>query len=416
LKNNRNLWIGISALALLILFWALSGEEEISRDITTKSFKADFEDVVVSSGELMAKNSEDISGPQNVRTYGLFNIKISDLVAEGTYVETGDFVAQLDKTELSGKLNDLYNELEKSRSQYTQIQLDTTLELRLARSALQSLEFDIKQKKIEIEQSAFEPPATIQRLNLDLEKLDRNMEQDKENYKIKGRQSEAKMVEAGANLAQTQNQYEKLQDLEKEFRILAPKPGMVTYKREWGGRKRKAGSTISPWDPGVATLPDLSVMESKTYINEVDIRKVQNGQTVQIGLDAFPEAKLTGVVTEVANVGEDRENSTSKVFEIMIQVSQSDSTYRPGMTTSNTIITATIPDVIQVPLEAIFNAEEVTYVFLKNGVSIIKQEVKIGASNDEYAVIEAGLAEDQEVYLTEPASATDSEIEMINAS
>jgi len=413
LKKNRNLWIGAGVLALILLFWAFSGEEEISRDITTKSFVADFQDAVTSSGELLAKNSEDISGPQNVRRYGLYNIKISDIVPEGTYVEKGDYVAQLDKTELSGKLNELFNELEKARSQYTQTQLDTSLELRQQRSTIESLEFDIRQKKVEIDQSAFEPPATVQRLKLDLEKLNQNLEQNKENYKIKKMQSEAKMVEAGANLAQTQNQYDKLQDLEQEFRIIAPKPGMVTYIREWGGQKRKTGSSISPWDPGVATLPDLSEMESKTYINEVDIRKVKAGQKVNIGLDAFPDVKLSGTVSQVANVGEDRENSESKVFEIVITVNESDSTYRPGMTTSNEIVTSTLDSVVQIPLEAIFSEDEVTFVYVK-GVSIEKREVSIGARNDEFAVIDRGLKADVEVFLTEPASAVDQEIQRLN--
>jgi len=413
LKKNSLLWIAAGLLASLLAWWAFSGEEEINRDITVSSFRANFEDVVSSSGELMAKNSEDIMGPSNMRRYGLYNIKISDLVAEGTYVQKGDFVAELDKTELSGKINELLNELDKAKSQYTQTQLDTTLELRQQRSEIEALAFDIRQKKVEIEQSIYEPPATIQRLKLDLEKLEQSLDQKRSNYIIKQKQSAAKMVEASANLAQTQNKFDALQELEKEFRISAPKQGMVIYKREWGGRKRKTGSTISPWDPGVATLPDLSEMESRTYINEVDIRKVEVGQLVEIGLDAFPEAKLSGIVTEVANMGEDRENSDSKVFEVVIAVNESDSTYRPGMTTSNRIITATLESVVQVPLEAIFSEEGRTFVYKNSGVSIIKQEVMISTSNDEFAVIEAGLAEKEEVYLTEPASAQDAEIQAI---
>lgn len=413
MKKNSLLWIAAGLLASLLAWWAFSGEEEINRDITVSSFRANFEDVVSSSGELMAKNSEDIMGPSNMRRYGLYNIKISDLVAEGTYVQKGDFVAELDKTELSGKINELLNELDKAKSQYTQTQLDTTLELRQQRSEIEALAFDIRQKKVEIEQSIYEPPATIQRLKLDLEKLEQSLDQKRSNYIIKQKQSAAKMVEASANLAQTQNKFDALQELEKEFRISAPKQGMVIYKREWGGRKRKTGSTISPWDPGVATLPDLSEMESRTYINEVDIRKVEVGQLVEIGLDAFPEAKLSGIVTEVANMGEDRENSDSKVFEVVIAVNESDSTYRPGMTTSNRIITATLESVVQVPLEAIFSEEGRTFVYKNSGVSIIKQEVMISTSNDEFAVIEAGLAEEEEVYLTEPASAQDAEIQAI---
>lgn len=411
MKKNSLLWTVAAILALLLGWWAFSDEEEINRDITVSAFKGNFEDAVNSSGEMMAKNSEDIMGPSNMRRYGLYNIKISDLVAEGTYVQKGQFVAELDKTELSSKINELLNELDKAKSQYTQTQLDTTLELRQQRSEIEALAFDIRQKKVEIEQSIYEPPATIQRLKLDLEKLEQSLNQKRSNYVIKRKQSAAKMVEASANLAQTQNKFDALQELEKEFRITAPKQGMVIYKREWGGRKRKTGSTISPWDPGVATLPDLSEMESRTYINEVDIRKVEVGQKVEIGLDAFPEAKLNGIVKEVANMGEDRENSDSKVFEVIIAVSESDSTYRPGMTTSNRIITATLDSVIQVPLEAIFSEEGQTFVYKNSGVSIIKQEVKITTSNDEFAVIEAGILENEEVYLTEPASAKDAEIQ-----
>ncbi len=416
MKRNQSIALVATILIILAAWFGLQGDDNQERDITTTAFVADFKDLVTSSGELMAENSEDINGPSNSRQYGLYNIKISDLVAEGTYVEKGDFVAQLDKTELSSKLNDLLTEFDKAQSIYTQTQLDTTLEMREKRSELESLVFDIKQKKIEIEQSIYEPPATIQRLKLDLEKLEQSLDQSKDNYIIKQKQSRAKMVEAGATLAQTRSKLSNLQELEKEFRIIAPKKGMVIYKREWGGRKRKTGSTISPWDPGVATLPDLSEMQSKTYINEVDIRKVKQGQKVILGLDAFPDASLTGEVIDVANVGEDREDSDSKVFEIIIGVNESDSTYRPGMTTSNEIITKTLEQVLQVPLEAIFNQEGITFVYRKDGVGISKQEVKIGASNDEFAVIEEGLKEADEVFLTEPSSALETEITLLSAS
>ena len=70
------------------------------------------------------------------------------------------------------------------------------------------------------------------------------------------------------------------------------------------GAKRKVGSSISPWDNVVATLPDMSSMISKTYVNEIDVSKVKTGQKVDIMVDAFPEKTYTGTVTSVANIGE----------------------------------------------------------------------------------------------------------------
>jgi multidrug efflux pump subunit AcrA (membrane-fusion protein) len=410
LKKNQII-IGLSILtALALAWWFLGGEDEQERDITASAFIGPFKDVVVSTGELMAKNSQDIKGPDNMRRYGLYNVKISELIPEGSYVEEGDFVAALDKSELSSKMQDAYTQLEKARSQYTQTKLDTSLTLREKRSELENLAFDLKQKKLELKQSKYEPPATIQRIELDIEKQEQKLGQTKENYQIIKQQSDAKMIEAGANLAQERKRYDALVDLEKEFRITAPKRGMVIYKRSWNGRKRQTGSTISPWDPGVAQLPDLSQMESRTYINEVDIRKIKVGQKVALGLDAFPEANLNGVITSVANVGEEREDSDSKVFEVLIDVNQNDSTYRPGMTTSNEIIISTINDVLQIPLEGVFTQNDTTFVYTTSGVSTIKKQVALGQANDEFVIVKQGLEENDDVLLNEPLKSRESEM------
>lgn len=413
MKKYRLPIIAVSALVIVALVWSFSGDNDQEKDITFKAFKADFEDLVVSSGELIAKNSEDITGPSGLQRYGLYNVKISEIIPEGSYVNQGDFVCSLDQTDISTKINDLLVDMDKAQSQYTQTRLDTALTLREKRDGLENLSFQISQKEIELEQSAYEPPATIQKIKLDLDKLKQDLARAKENYKIIIRQSTAKMVEAGAELQQKKNRLEKLRTLQSSFTIVAPKNGMVIYKREWDGEKRKTGSTISPWDPAVATLPDLSLMLSKTYINEVDIRKVKVGQTVSLGLDAFPDATLTGKVTQVANVGETRKGTDSKVFEVEIAVSESDSTYRPGMTTSNNILVDRIEEVLQIPLEAIYTSGDTSFVYLKRGMGIIKKQIGLGAANDEYVIVETGLDENDEVYLTEPTSARNAEIKVL---
>ena len=48
------------------------------------------------------------------------------------------------------------------------------------------------------------------------------------------------------------------------------------------GRKRTTGSQVSQWDNVVATLPDLTQMESIAYANEIDVRRVAVGQSVEI--------------------------------------------------------------------------------------------------------------------------------------
>ena len=413
--KNKLLLFGIPIVIIIIVLISLNGNSEEDVFITAIAKKSMFNDAVVTTGELMAKNSVNINAPSELRRYRIYNVKIMDLVPEGTVVDSNQYVGALDKTALNQKIDDIDLEIEKYESQYTQQKLDTALSLRASREAIKNLEFNQEQKELQLKQSKFEPPATIRQIELELEKSKRDLVQKKENYQIEKRQAQAKMIEVYANLKKQNKYKEGLVDIMGRFKIMAPKPGMIVYYKEWGGNKRKVGSTIDPWNSTVATLPDLSVMLSKTYINEVDIRKVKKDQIVQISLDAFPKAKLLGKVTEVANVGEKRANSDSKVFEVIVEVTESDSTYRPGMTTSNSIITFEQEDAIIIPLECIFSNGKQKYVYVKSGGSAVKQEVILGHENSEEVIVKKGIEEDQTLFLVEPEYGAELELKTIEA-
>jgi hypothetical protein len=188
---------------------------------------------------------------------------------------------------------------------------------------------------------------------------------------------------------------------------------MVIYVREWNGKKKGVGSQWNTWDPTVATLPDLSQMESQTYVNEVDVRKLTVGQPVSISLDADPTKKLTGKVTSIANVGEQRPNQDSKVFEVKIEVAKADTTLRPGMTTANAIEVASIPKVLSIPLEALTSEGGYSYAFKKSGRGVVKQMIETGATNDNEIVVKKGLTEEDRVFLSPPADKATVKTEII---
>ncbi len=403
-----------SGLLILVIIFSLTSSDEDLNELTSYSRKDTFSDDVVTTGELMAKNSVNINAPSDLRRYRIYNVKIVDLVPEGTEVDSNEYIGSLEKSAVNQKIDDVDLEIEKFQSQYTQQKLDTALNLRASREAIRNLEYNLEQKKLQLEQSEYEPPATIRQIKLELKKAERELEQKKENYIIEKHQAEAKMIEVGTNLKKQMKYKEGLVNLQNQFIIMAPKSGMIVYHKEWGGSKRKVGSTIDPWNNVVATLPDLSVMLSKTYINEVDIRKVKVDQIVNISLDAFPKAKLEGKVTEVANVGEKRANSESKVFEVIVEVTKSDSIYRPGMTTSNSIVTFTQEESVIAPLECVFSDGVSKYVFVKDRSSITKQEVELGRENSEEVIIKAGIVEDVELLMVEPENSAELDLQTIS--
>jgi len=403
-KQNKRLLVIISCIVLAGIgtFWAWGGDKA-EKNIYAEVKHGDFEISVFTTGELEAKNSTQINGPEGLRSVNIFQIKITDIIPEGTVVKKGDYIASLDKAELGNKLKDASNDMQKFQSQYTQTQLDTALQLRQARDEMVNQEFTLKEKQIALEQSIYEPPATIRQIQLDFDRTSRALEQARKNYELKRNQLVAKMEEAGASLSQAQNSYDRLTALLQQFTITAPEGGMLIYQREWNGKKRGVGSTIGVWDPTVATLPDLSVMSSKTYVNEVDIRKIKVAQQVVVTLDAYPEKKLTGVVSSVANVGEQSPKNDSKVFEVVVRINEKDTTLRPAMTTGNRILVDRLHNVLSIPLEGIHNlGDSLSYVFIHQGISLIRKEIITGQTNENFAVIKEGLTGTEQIYLSMP--------------
>ncbi len=361
--------------------------------------KGEFTVEVTTTGELSAERSTKIMGPASARDYGIRTITIQRLVEEGTQVREGDFVAQLDPGELYDKIQQEKDQLEAQVAEYDNAKIDTALTLRGERDQLINLDYNIEEKRLQLDQSQFEPPATIKKYENELAKLRRDKERALEEYQLKIEQAKAKMIEETADLRRRQGRYDAMQQLLQEFTINAPQAGMVIYSKN-GGDRLIEGSSISPWSPEVAELPDLTSMLSTTFINEVDIRKVKTGQNVEIGLDAFPEKKLSGRVTRVARVGQQNPNSDAKVFEVQVRLNERDGDLRPAMTTSNVIITEKLEDVLHIPLECLntYN-DSINYVIKKNGVL---QEVKVGLTNSNEAVIEMGVAEGDVLYLSRP--------------
>lgn len=414
--SKKKIAIIIACIAIIV-FVAYSYFSPSSSDaiyLTSKVKKGNFLSEVVTSGEAQSTSLKKITGPSNLRKFRLREIKIQDLVPEGTVVKAGDYVGKLDPSGVNELILDARLNLEAEESKYTQQQLDTTLSLKQERNALKDLRFNMEETKLELKQSIYEPPATIKKLENQLEKLERDFREKQENYKIKKRQANAKMVVVGTRVSKIRKELNDLLNLLKSFTIYSDGNGMITYDKNWDGSKKKVGSSISPWQTSIATLPDLTKMESKTYANEVDIRKVKKGLPVKVGFDAFPDVELKGIVTDVANVGENKRGSDIKVFQVLIKLSETNENIRPGMTTSNKILTFERKDVLSVPLEAIFTENETTYVYKKSGFSIDKKEVELGDSNNDAVIITNGLSEGDEIYLNKPEGLEKTEIAKLN--
>ncbi len=392
--------VPVVIIVALVLYSVLSGKEK-EIVLETEVEQGQFEISVMVTGELQAIRETEIQAPSQLRSRNLRirSVKIQDLIPEGTVVDSGQWVATLDRSEADNSLKDILDNLEQKESEYMRTKLDTTMQLRELRDELFNLKFAMEEAEITVEQSKYEPPATIRQAEIELEKAKRAFDQAESNYDLKVSQARAEMREAEINMARDRRSKEEMEAVLERFDIYAPASGMVIYKKDWSGEKRTAGSEINTWDLAVATLPDLSTMISMTYVNEIDISKLKKGQEVQIGVDAFPEKKFSGEVREVANIGQQLPNTDAKVFEVRIELNERDSILRPSMTTSNKVITQVLDSVLFIPLEAVHANDSLTFVYARDGR---KQVVVLGESNENHIVVDMGLKKGEKLYLSNP--------------
>lgn len=398
----------------MIIFSRLGKGKEAAANYAL-AVKGPFEISVSNAGELEAERSVDIMGPDIMQAsqqggqrgggggHGgmrISSFKIQDIVAEGTEVRVGDYIAQLDRTDYDNTLKTAKENLNTLQSNLEMAILDTAVMLTNLRDAIRNQTIAVEEAEINLQQSKFEPPATIRQAEITLNKQIRALEQRKKNYDLQKARALTNIRDRKRLRDEGQELVNSLQNFLAQFTIKAPSPGMVIYKEEFNGTKRKVGSQVNPFDRVIATLPDLTSMISKTFVSEIEVNRVVPGQKVVITIDAIPGKSWTGSVINVANIGEQLGNSESKMFEVLIKVDGNNPDLRPAMTTYNKIIIDSFDDVISIPTECVHaDADGVPYVYKKNKT---KQIVVLGEMNEKHIIVREGLEAGTPIYVITP--------------
>ncbi len=393
----------IIAIALGALFVF---DKMTSRDYTDAMFaevsRGKFEVVVSVTGELVAENSIEIKGPafgqgNDVRST---NVRITDLIPEGTEVKKGDYVGSLDKTELDNEVKNIRERLTEMEQQLEMQILDTAVQLTSLRDQITNQIHTLEEAEIKVRNSKFESPMTQREAEINLEQARMTLDQLNRSYKLKKEQTRVNIGNRKMFLNRMNRRLADYENTLKEFTITAPADGMIIYYKTRFGTKRKVGQTINVVDRIVATIPDLKSMLSKVYVSEVEINKVKIGMPVTITIDAFPNKSYTGSVIVVGNIGEKLPNSDSKVFEVTIRIDGTDLNMRPTMTTNNKILIKSHEDVNYIPLECVHTGpDSIPVVYTKSG---IRQPVILGDANDKYVIIDDALKPGTPIYVEIP--------------
>jgi HlyD family secretion protein len=153
---------------------------------------------------------------------------------------------------------------------------------------------------------------------------------------------------------QAQASLDQTNDDLKKTTIYAPMDGTISQLLVEAG-ERVLG-TAQFQGTQVMTVADLSRMEARVDVGENDIVLISIGDTVRIEVDAIPDKKLLGLVYEIGNSATTRGLGTQEEvtnFQIKIRIADNEPRLRPGMSMNATIETETKENVLSVPIQSV---------------------------------------------------------------
>jgi len=156
----------------------------------------------------------------------------------------------------------------------------------------------------------------------------------------------------------------------------------------------------------VLTIADLNSMIINAQVNQADVPRLKVNEAVEVSIEAVAGLRVTGVVERLSPQATIKNNI--KGFAARIVLKNVDPRVRPGMTANVKIPVASADNVTAVPLAAVFTEKDQDtsqmerFVYVQQGESFEKRNVKVGVSDFFYAEIQEGLSAGDIVSLQMP--------------
>ncbi len=191
-----------------------------------------------------------------------------------------------------------------------------------------------------------------------------------------------------------------------DYTIRSPISGTVIEKNFKAGDKVDGASSGS-----LAVIYDLSCLKMEMNVSELDIGKIQPGQTVEITADALPGQMFTGTVERVSISGTTTGGFTT--YPVTIRLDDYGD-LRPGMNVSADIVGDTAANVLCVPVDAVERGDTVLVpgpgAMTPDGTAVAdpalleSRQVTLGRNDEQYIEITAGLEEGETVLVPDLAA------------
>ena len=328
--------------------------------------RRNLEALVSASGKIEPKLSVDVSASTMGRVTRL-------AFSEGDRVESGQFLLEIDPETLRAAVDRGEAGLQASRSTRRQAEVSVTsahVNLQLAKSNLKRQE-NLWELRL-ISRETYELAVNDVTLR-ETELQAREVEVATQAQRI--RQEEANLESARYELT--------------KVTITAPITGVVTRRNIEEGETVVVG-TMNNQGTVLASIADLSVIEAEVEVDETDIPSVKLGQSAEVTIDALPDRRFAGLVTEIGNSPIQTTAGAgpqATMFKVVVTLNGEIQDVRPGFTCTADITTAVRFDSLGIPIQA----ATVREVVVDADGQVIRADPGVGRRGVEAAISAAEL-------------------------
>ena len=390
-----------------ILFFAVRQTQRVSAKTSgpvAQARKGDFLVIVSCRGDLVAGKSVLIAAPTRVP-----DLRIIWIAPQGNPVKPGDVIVRFDDSSAKRQLQEKEAALKQAQASLDQATAEALmteetgkLELATARHAVERARLDVQRGEI------------VSAIQAEEFKLDLGLAEEKLRVQEAANQLNRVSAESkAANLRSLRDKQQVEVDLTRrrigQMVVEAPSEGVVTYLMNYSqgwvnARPFKVGDNVWPGS-AIAEIPDLTTLQMKAKVEEMDRSRIEVAQQARIVLDPFPEKQFPGKVVQVSPLTEQNfEWPPTRNFRAFASFDETDARLRPGMNGRLDVVVGRIPGAITVPSKAVFTRNGQPVVLVRTEKGLKPMNVAVVARNpDEVAV--NGIQAGAEVALTDDLAA-----------
>jgi RND family efflux transporter MFP subunit len=220
-------------------------------------------------------------------------------------------------------------------------------------------------------------------------------EQELDNAQAADLSSEAQVDAAKSGLAaakqhmgSAQADNQRVQALHNYTNVVAPISGVVVWRYADTGALIQGGTNSNSQDLPIVRLSQSTKLRLRVPVPEEDVRYVQQGDQLQVRVDAIGRS-FTG---KVARFTRDV-NAETRTMETELDVDNHDLAISPGMYANTALRLAHVENVVTIPVEAIVLKGNRQFVYVLDSANRVHvRAVELGVEGSKLAEIRSGLA------------------------